>query len=1225
MLLEPLAGRWLYHATRETPSTAFEDGERLVRALRCAACHEIAGEARALPAPALNAMAGNLGRPWLINWLAQRPPERGAALDPEVASRRMPHFPFEQSEANAIADYLFANSETLTPAKEVNPGEPAVKEKKKDKKSKAAPIGVPPVPNREAGATLFRSLGCLACHRVGELGTDNLFGGGNLDRVAQKRPAGYFAGWLADPARLNRNHRMPVFTLNPFELESLALYLQSLGDKPAAVDNGPTSRAEEGRQLVEQARCAACHDLPKRGEAAQRRPLRKLDLAALRGRSSCLLEPDAAARRPGYRLSQPLREAVTVFLSENRSGAAQELSGKALLAQHSCLSCHARGRARGLAFALTPLAEVEPTLCDLLPALTPPALFGVGDKLHEQALLASIQRSQPPLRGWLRVRMPKFPLSDAQAHELARHLIAADRIPERSHASHDAEPKLDATVEAAGARLVTAEGFGCMSCHAIGKWQPTGVALNASGAQLSEIGERVRRPWFDRWVRNPARIVPQMEMPAVVQPARGVLGGKLDAQLASVWQVLNRPGFTPPAPNALRVVRRANRPEVTERSAVLTEVIELDGRSFVKPLVIGLPNRHNVLFDLAHGRLAAWWIGDTGRQTTRGKSWHWEAGGAQLLSSAPRDSAPPCEWSLVQNGQSRQPIAKGQYLTEFDWFAQAGQGLEFAHRLHLARDGQEHPLHVVQRFAPLGATPGGAGFSRRVEISELPDETVAEFVVLGGDVTLAADRLSATLAGRGGRVQIALRSPGEPKLTKTAGGAVLNLGGDAAGTAVCELEYRADVAVDQFAPRPEADRSLERAMLDVVPGFEAVRLPVTNQAMPTGLAWRGDGTLVVSSLEGRVWLGHDDDGDGLEDRLVPFSDDLAAPFGVATTGESIDVINKYGLLRLSDDDRDGHADRTELLASGWGHTTDYHDWAIGLPRDAAGNYYVSLACQQDARSEVAATWRGSVVKLAPREPSRDDPRRFAAEPLCGGLRFAQGIALLRSNDLFVTDNQGNYTPFNELNHVVRGARYGFLNRLESDRGLSPPHRPAAIEIPHPWTRSVNGICFLEAPPAVRERLGHELYGPLAGQLVGCEYDTRRLVRMSLERVGGDFQGAVYPLSSEPAAGGETFEGPLVCQVAAQRRPVYRQHSRQRLGRRLEHRFLGAAPLARRVAAWHCRSQGGCRRFLDGFCSARRSRLCGRAWQLHGYLLSPHTDAGLWRGGSRSSRRTHRGG
>ena len=37
--------------------------------------------------------------------------------------------------------------------------------------------------------------------------------------------------------------------------------------------------------------------------------------------------------------------------------------------------------------------------------------------------------------------------------------------------------------------------------------------------------------------------------------------------------------------------------------------------------------------------------------------------------------------------------------------------------------------------------------------------------------------------------------------------------------------------------------------------------------------------------------------------------------------------------------------------------------------------------------------------------------------------------------------------------------------------------------------------------------------------------------MSLERVGGDFQGAVYPFSLEPAAGGETFEGPLSVAVS----------------------------------------------------------------------------------------------
>ncbi len=37
--------------------------------------------------------------------------------------------------------------------------------------------------------------------------------------------------------------------------------------------------------------------------------------------------------------------------------------------------------------------------------------------------------------------------------------------------------------------------------------------------------------------------------------------------------------------------------------------------------------------------------------------------------------------------------------------------------------------------------------------------------------------------------------------------------------------------------------------------------------------------------------------------------------------------------------------------------------------------------------------------------------------------------------------------------------------------------------------------------------------------------------MSLEQVAGTYQGAVYPLSCEAAARAETFEGPVVCQVA----------------------------------------------------------------------------------------------
>ncbi len=58
-----------------------------------------------------------------------------------------------------------------------------------------------------------------------------------------------------------------------------------------------------------------------------------------------------------------------------------------------------------------------------------------------------------------------------------------------------------------------------------------------------------------------------------------------------------------------------------------------------------------------------------------------------------------------------------------------------------------------------------------------------------------------------------------------------------------------------------------------------------------------------------------------------------------------------------------------------------------------------------------------------------------------------------------------------------------------------------------------------------------MFGPLEGHLIGCEYDTRRLIRMTLQRVGDTFQGAAYPLSMTPSDPQRGFLGPLVCAVS----------------------------------------------------------------------------------------------
>ena len=115
--------------------------------------------------------------------------------------------------------------------------------------------------------------------------------------------------------------------------------------------------------------------------------------------------------------------------------------------------------------------------------------------------------------------------------------------------------------------------------------------------------------------------------------------------------------------------------------------------------------------------------------------------------------------------------------------------------------------------------------------------------------------------------------------------------------------------------------------------------------------------------------------------------------------------------------------------------------------------------------------------------------------------------------------------------MVPGVRFGFINKVERRDGFAPPLTPPAIDIPHPWTRSVNGICFLETPAKLLAEKTGSRFGPFEGHLVGCEYDTRRLVRMSLQQVGKTVQGAIYPFSFDVPKQEETFLGPLSCAVS----------------------------------------------------------------------------------------------
>jgi mono/diheme cytochrome c family protein len=1110
--LEPVPPRVLFHDPADTPDDSFQRGAELWRALRCANCHRGGDQSAAARGPDLTHLAGNLQRRWLTEWLTRGGAEAHLAK-PSVDGEpdepvRMPAFGLSKSEAEAIAAYLFTASRPA-PVESERPG------------------------NAPRGQELFVTLGCLACHQWKGLGTAGLFSGGDLTLVADKRPPGFFGRWLAEPGGVNSAHRMPVFQLAADELADLAAFLGQRGtpdrtESELASAAGPDLVAS-GRRLVAELRCGACHALPDAQAVAPvvwRRPAGALDWS--RG---CLAEPDRAHARPGYQLDQADRRALAVFVaSRPRDAQAPAIDGREVLRERQCLACHARDAAAGIAARLPALVERFPDLAPRLPKLAPPSLTSVGDKLHDRALADAIALRRPPLRPWLAARMPRFDLSPAEFEALLDYLTTSDRIADRPAADVLASPT---ELEHAGSRLVTATGFGCTSCHAIGHWRPVNVALAAQGTDLSRLGQRIRRAWFDRWVRNPARIVPRMEMPAIQMPASNVLGQDLDRQLAAVWHVLNLPDFEPPRPGPIRTARhRGDGPPV-----VITDVVELPGqtpRTMLRPLIVGLPNRHNLLFDLSRNQLAGWWLGDTARQHTRGKSWYWEPAGSDLL---PPLEALSAELVLVSGQRQLAELpCEGPGLAELDWYESTAGGVRFGYRLRFVGDAGPLTVRVEQRLTAI-ADAEAHGFRRRIEIRGA-ESCQARLRLLPGDESMLAENGDLQLV-RDPRISIRPRLPARATIEVGAEGCQATLAPDEqGGLLVFEADYLTQIAPDPPPPAGDGeadddwsgdDRRSMAAKLPVVPGFDAERLPLPRREMPTGLTWLADGTLAFCSLKGGVWLADDSDGDGLEDRLRRVADGLPAPYGIASHAGALDVCAKYGVVRIDKLDTAGRAARAEVVASGWGYSADYHDWTVGLPRDRQGDYYVALPCQQDERSLPEAYLRGTVVRLRSRKPSEENPRRYALDPISAGLRFPMGLALDRQGDLFATDNQGNYTPFNELNHVRPGRRYGFINRLEAKPGFQPPFDNPAIAVPHPWTRSVNGVCFLDAPAG--EWTADERFGPFAGQLIGCEYDTRRLVRLSVERVGDTFQGAVYPFSDEPEAGQETFEGPVVCAVS----------------------------------------------------------------------------------------------
>lgn len=289
--------------------------------------------------------------------------------------------------------------------------------------------------------------------------------------------------------------------------------------------------------------------------------------------------------------------------------------------------------------------------------------------------------------------------------------------------------------------------------------------------------------------------------------------------------------------------------------------------------------------------------------------------------------------------------------------------------------------------------------------------------------------------------------------------------------------------------------------------LEEIEIPKEAYLEVGALAFTPDGTLYVSTRRGEIWA-RKADRSGKAKWWV-FASGLHEPLGLFAFGDGdLAVAQRPELSRVRDTNRDGKADRFETLTAAFGVSGNYHEYHFGPVRDKEGNLYGTLNVGWDGRGVSPVPFRGWAYKLTPKG-------EFV--PFALGFRSPAGIGLSPQGELFVTDNQGDWMGTSPLFHVQADKFYGHPASLKWEKGYSGPADPIDVPLedlrqrrtlPSAWF--IYGVLGHSPSEPVWDTTQKGKFGPFAGQMLVGDQTKSIITRVVLEKVGGAYQGAVFP-------------------------------------------------------------------------------------------------------------------
>ncbi len=269
--------------------------------------------------------------------------------------------------------------------------------------------------------------------------------------------------------------------------------------------------------------------------------------------------------------------------------------------------------------------------------------------------------------------------------------------------------------------------------------------------------------------------------------------------------------------------------------------------------------------------------------------------------------------------------------------------------------------------------------------------------------------------------------------------------------------------------------------------------PWNCQMRLTGFDFFADGRrAAVCTWDGDVWLvdGLDAPGKGLTWQRI--ASGLFQPLGLKIVHGAVYVSCRDQIVILRDLNGDGETDFYECFNDDHQVTEHFHEFAMDLQTDAAGNFYYTKGARHALKAIVPQ--HGTLLKV--------DKAGDHTEILATGFRAPNGVCLNPDGTFFLSDQEGFWVPKNRIDRVVPGGYYGNFWGYHDIKDSSD----AAMKQPLCWITNA-----FDRSPSEQIWVTSKQWGPLHGSLLNFSYGYGKVYVVPHETVAGQIQGGMCQL------------------------------------------------------------------------------------------------------------------